>query len=100
MGILKQMEGENGIAGEEAEKQMRKLLAAVEAQSERIDKTIKDITGIVDKNKQLQDHGYFPLMRFGDHTVTAKDDEGNTQFFGMYEGVLWCQDPGSTKRTR
>jgi hypothetical protein len=87
MSILKQMDGENGISGEDAEKQMRKLLAAVEKQSERIDKTIKDITGIVDKNKQLQDHGYFPLMRFGDHTVTAKDDEGNTQFFGMYEGV-------------
>ena len=87
MSILKQMDGENGISGEDAEKQMRKLLAAVEKQSERIDKTIKDITGIVDKNKQLQDHGYFPLMRFGDHTVTAKDDEGNTQFFGMYEGI-------------
>ena len=54
---------------------------------ERIDKTIEDVQGIVVKNQALQDAGYFPLMRFGKHTVTAKDADGKVQFFGMYEGM-------------
>ncbi len=53
---------------------------------DRLDKTIADVRGIVAKNQALQDHGYFPLMRFGKHTVTAKDKDGKLQFFGMYEG--------------
>jgi hypothetical protein len=41
----------------------------------------------VAKNQRLQAAGYFPLMRFGKHTVTAKDADGKVQFFGMYEGL-------------
>lgn len=53
----------------------------------RLDKTIADIKGVVGKNKRLQEHGYFPLMRFGKHTVTAKDAEGKTAYFGMFDGI-------------
>jgi len=61
---------------------------------ERINKTIEDIKGIEDKNRRLQDAGYFPLMRFGKNTVTAKDSNGVTQFFGMYEGHAMIPNSG------
>ena len=54
---------------------------------DRIDKTIADVRGIVAKNKTLQEHGYFPLMRFGKHTVTARDATGKVTYFGMFEGM-------------
>ncbi|MBP9805945.1 MAG: PLxRFG domain-containing protein [Candidatus Accumulibacter sp.] len=76
--------------GEEADKLQRdfdRQQKEAEMGVARIEKTIEDIKGIVSKNQRLQAAGYFPLMRFGKHTVTAKDADGKVQFFGMYEGL-------------
>lgn len=35
--------------------------------------------------KDLQDAGYAPLSRFGRYTLDVVDQEGNRQYFGMYE---------------
>lgn len=35
--------------------------------------------------KELQDGGYAPLSRFGRYTLDVVDQEGNRQYFGMYE---------------
>ena len=35
--------------------------------------------------KDLQDGGYAPLSRFGRYTLDVVDQEGNRQYFGMYE---------------
>lgn len=35
--------------------------------------------------KDLQDGGYAPLSRFGRYTLGVVDQEGNRQYFGMYE---------------
>ncbi|MBP9806540.1 MAG: PLxRFG domain-containing protein [Candidatus Accumulibacter sp.] len=54
----------------------------------RIDKTITDIRAAVAKNTKLQEHGYFPLMRFGKHVVKATSNGGKvTEFRGHYEGI-------------
>lgn len=42
---------------------------------------------IADKAQKLQAAGYFPLMRFGRHTVTAKDENGKVQHFSMHDGI-------------
>lgn len=39
------------------------------------------------KAKGLIDHGYTPLMRFGNRTVTARDADGNVKFFGTFDGT-------------
>lgn len=54
---------------------------------ERLDNLISDVDGIVSKYQKLQEAGYFPVMRFGQHTVTAKDEQGKLQFHGMYDGI-------------
>ncbi len=65
-----------------------------------IEKTIADIKAIEGKAVALQEHGYFPLMRFGRHTVTAKDAEGKTLFFGMYDGVPLIPRSGQAEANR
>ena len=45
------------------------------------------ITEIEKHAKELIDHGYMPLKRFGQKTVTAFDKDGNTRFFGAYDGT-------------
>lgn len=37
--------------------------------------------------KDLQDGGYAPLSRFGRYTLDVVDQEGNRQYFGMYESM-------------
>lgn len=37
--------------------------------------------------KDLQDAGYAPLSRFGRYTLDVVDQEGNRQYFGMYESM-------------
>lgn len=58
------------------------------------------IIGLIDqveeKAKGLIAHGYMPLSRFGNRTVTAKDAEGKVQFFGTYDGQPLV--PGSANR--
>ena len=88
---------------DEAEKLKREFDKAkkdAKADLERLDKTIGDINGIVAKNKALQAAGYFPLMRFGRHTVTAKDAEGKVQFFGMYDGIPLVPGSGQAEANR
>jgi len=45
------------------------------------------IRGIERHGQALIDHGYMPLKRFGNKTVTAIDDEGRIRFFGAYDGT-------------
>jgi len=45
------------------------------------------IKAIADHAQALIDHGYMPLKRFGQKTVTALDKDGNTRFFGAYDGT-------------
>ena len=45
------------------------------------------IRGIEKHAQALIDHGYMPLKRFGQKTVTAFDKDGNTRFFGAYDGT-------------
>ncbi|MBP9805540.1 MAG: PLxRFG domain-containing protein [Candidatus Accumulibacter sp.] len=86
---------EVGLADEDGNKakardlknELSALMRKNHAEIERLDKVIADVEGISEKNQRLQAAGYFPLMRFGEHTVTAKDADGKVQFFGMYEGV-------------
>ncbi|MBK0130199.1 PLxRFG domain-containing protein [Delftia sp. S66] len=37
--------------------------------------------------KDLQDAGYAPLSRFGRYTLDVVDQDGNRQYFGMYESM-------------
>ena len=53
----------------------------------RIRATAEDVMAIAEKAQNLQDAGYFPLMRFGRHTVTAKDADGKVQHFSMHDGI-------------
>ena len=66
----------------------------------RLNKTIEDIRGVVAKNANLQEHGYFPLMRFGKNTVTAKDEKATRRTSACSREFRWCRGPVSTKRTR
>ncbi len=45
------------------------------------------IMQIAEHAKRLIDHGYMPLKRFGNKTVTAYDKDGKTRFFGAYDGI-------------
>ncbi|MBK8113432.1 MAG: PLxRFG domain-containing protein, partial [Candidatus Accumulibacter sp.] len=86
---------EAGMAEEDGDKARAKklqsnlstLMRNNNAEIGRLDKVIADVEGVSEKNQRLQAAGYFPLMRFGKHTVTAKDADGKVQFFGMYEGL-------------
>jgi hypothetical protein len=49
---------------------------------------VKNINDLLKKTESLKKHGYFPLMRFGEHTVTVRDQNGETQFFSMYESIF------------
>jgi hypothetical protein len=49
---------------------------------------VKNIDDLLKKTESLKKHGYFPLMRFGEHTVTVRDQNGETQFFSMYESIF------------
>lgn len=48
-----------------------------------LQKTKTQINGIYSTTTNLKNHGYAPLMRFGNFTVTAYDDNGEVAFFQM-----------------
>ena len=48
-----------------------------------LEKTKSQINGIYSTTTNLKNHGYAPLMRFGEHTVTAYDENGEVAFFQM-----------------
>jgi hypothetical protein len=48
-------------------------------------KMVDDVNDVAGRVIDLQNEGYFPLMRFGDYTVYATSPEGDQLFFGMYE---------------
>lgn len=60
----------------------------------RLKKTLADVKGTASKTAMLKRAGYFPLMRFGKHTVTAIDDAGEVQFFSMYDGIPLVPNSG------
>ena len=43
----------------------------------------RHLSGILSTTTNLQAHGYSPLQRFGQHTVTGYDDTGKVSFFTM-----------------
>lgn len=61
-----------------AERQALAVIDLNTARKEGVEKLAKDTA-------QLKKAGYFPLSRFGEYTVTMRDSEGATEFFGMYE---------------
>jgi hypothetical protein len=63
-----------------------RLAKELPQQIDRLEKTINNVKAIADRAQRLREAGYKPLMRFGEHTVTARDEEGNVVFYGMYEG--------------
>lgn len=48
-----------------------------------LQKTRSQINGIYSTTTNLKNHGYAPLMRFGNYTVTAYDENGEVSFFQM-----------------
>lgn len=80
------------------------LLAVEEAEIEAARKTFADETILNEKiieikagNKKLRQRPYFPLSRFGEHTIVVKDDDqgGKIIYMESFEGVL-----GKVKRER
>ena len=65
----------------------KRMQESAKADIERLEQTILDVQAIADKAQKLQAAGYFPLMRFGRHTVTAKDENGKVQHFSMHDGI-------------
>lgn len=63
--------------------------ARLKAELNTLRETEKNITTIVTKTELLKDRGYFPLMRFGDYTLTITDPlAGNKAiFFGKFESA-------------
>jgi hypothetical protein len=47
--------------------------------------TAERVLQMADKEKDLRDKGYAPLMRFGHHTVYVEGKDHEPLFFGMYE---------------
>ena len=66
----------------------------------RIRATAEDVMAIAEKAQNLQDAGYFPLMRFGRHTVTAKDADGKVQHFSMHDGIPLVPRSGQAQANR
>lgn len=69
------------------QKEAEAKLESQKAEVARIRATVADVQAIADKAQKLQDAGYFPLMRFGRHTVTARDADGKVQHFSMHDGI-------------
>ena len=58
------------------------------AKPEMADRLLQMNNMVVDRAamaKDLQDGGYAPLSRFGRYTLDVVDQDGNRQYFGMYE---------------
>lgn len=53
------------------------------AAAKMLEKTKTQINGIYSTATNLKNHGYAPLTRFGNHTVTAYDENGDVAFFIM-----------------
>ena len=83
------------MEGEAADK-----LKAKQADVSRIRATVDDVLAIAAKAQKLQDAGYFPLMRFGRHTVTAKDEKGNVRHFSMHDGIPLVPRSGQVQANR
>lgn len=75
-------------------------LKAKQADVSRIRATVDDVLAIAAKAQKLQDAGYFPLMRFGRHTVTAKDEKGNVRHFSMHDGIPLVPRSGQVQANR
>lgn len=70
----------------EAQQERDKFVKPQQAAIDRHKSAVENVKEIARKTTLLKSRGYFPLMRFGDMTVTVKED-GKTIFFGMYEST-------------
>jgi hypothetical protein len=82
------------------QKEAEAKLESQQAEVARIRATAEDVQAIADKAQKLQDAGYFPLMRFGRHTVTAKDENGKVQHFSMHDGIPLVPRSGQAQANR
>lgn len=62
------------------------------------DKTPGMLERIAGQARALQQAGYMPLMRFGEHTVRLIDAAGTTQFYGHYESRLAANEVAAALR--
>jgi hypothetical protein len=63
-------------------------VADLQRRHDEMVKAVDDVNDIAGRVIDLQNDGYFPLMRFGQYTVYATEGEGKDAqqlFFGMYE---------------
>jgi hypothetical protein len=79
--------GMEGAELKAAEKERDKFVRPQEAAIDLHESLITNIDSISKKTETLKKRGYFPLMRFGEYTVTMKDKDGKTEFFGLYESA-------------
>jgi hypothetical protein len=56
----------------------RKAIRDVRGRLNNAKKHLASINEAINTNAALKEHGYFPLMRFGDHTVVVKSASGET----------------------
>ena len=70
----------------DAHKRLKADIEKAEKLAADLEQVKETITGIEDKADALIEHGYMPLMRFGNRTVTARDSDGKVQFFYTTDG--------------
>ena len=80
VGVRQDVRGMDLLAAHEA------LSAAVEAtKSKAAPQVLSDMDEVASRVADLKDEAYFPLMRFGDYTLTVRDKQGDVKLFRMYE---------------
>lgn len=74
-------DAEFGLENAVDEKMEKEQQAFIDLMKARVE-SIKELK---DKTRSLKAHGYFPLSRFGEYQVTMRDEQGDVEYFGMYE---------------
>lgn len=82
---------------EQLRRDAERMATEAEGKIDRLEKTIADVKAINERANALRQAGYKPLMRFGEHTVTARDATGQVAFYGMYEGTSLAPRAGQVQ---
>lgn len=69
----------------EVDRKAGEELAPIERKMQAIAAVQKEINKVFERSASLKSEGYAPLMRWGDYTVYAQGEEGESLFFGMYD---------------
>jgi hypothetical protein len=78
--------GAGARAADEYRRQTKQEAERVQAEIDELESLKKQVADIAAKTKGLQDHGYFPAMRFGKYAVHVVDPTTEKQlFFGLFE---------------